>query len=99
MPFEQASTRGDRPSLCALVQGLRLRSTNFSAAATCLASSLVTSRTRTFVSTARMAPLDVLPHTCLQFLKRLGPRGAGKYRPMGFFRREAAGSPNHNLVA
>jgi hypothetical protein len=46
-----------------------------------------------------MAPLDVLPHTCLQFLKPPGPRGRGKYRPMDFFRREAAGSPNHYLVA
>src|SRR5262245_25508368 len=73
------------------------RSTNLSAAATCLGSSRVTSRTSTFVSTARTAPLDVLPNALLHVREGPGTRRRCKDRPMDVLRRIAPCPANHDL--
>ena len=65
---------------------------------TCLASSRVTRRTSTLVSTARTAPLHVLPHTGLQIREGSPFWRSGKEGPVDFCRREAAGTANDNLL-
>src|SRR5713101_6324734 len=76
------------------------RATKVSAAATCFASSRVTSRTSTFVSTARMAPLHVRAHAGFHLLDAAGPRGALREQgPMEVFGGIAPGAANDDFLA
>src|SRR5258708_34661418 len=75
------------------------RETNASAAATCRASSLVSRRTSTFVSTARTAFPDVPPHALLHLLERPWRGCCGKKRPMDLRRCVAAGAPHDDRLA
>src|SRR6266542_1208285 len=75
------------------------RATNASAAATCFASSRVTRRTSTFVSAARMAPLDVPPHTLFHLGDRPGPGRPRKQRLMNLGRGERARATDNDLLA
>src|SRR5437899_12632633 len=70
------------------------RATNASAAATCLASSRVTSRTRTFVSIARTPPLDIATQARLQIGKRAGLRRFGEQGSVNVLGRESARAPD-----
>src|SRR5579872_2974005 len=70
-----------------------------SAAAVWRESSRVASRTRTFVSTARTAPFDVLPHTFLELCE--GPRLGFLFEqsPMHVLRAVAPRSPDHDPLS
>src|SRR3982750_3625775 len=73
--------------------------TKASAAAVCWGSSRVASRTRTLVSTARMAALDVLPHPALELVERPGLGSLLEERAVDVLRRVAASAPNHHPLA
>src|SRR5436305_2891197 len=73
--------------------------TKSSAAAVCWASSRVASRTRTFVSTARMAALHEPPHPFLELLQGPGLWSFREERPVHLLRRKATGPPDHDPFA
>src|SRR5262249_26227883 len=74
--------------------------TNASAALTCFASSRVTRRTSTFVSTARMALSHVPPDALPQLVESLGLGWPlRKHRPVHVLRRETPGSADNDLLA
>src|SRR5579862_1252896 len=74
-------------------------STNRSAAAACLASSLVIRRTRTLVSTARMTRPYVAPDAVLQFPQRPRFRRTREERLVQVPRRVPSDSPDDHLPA
>src|SRR5262245_815447 len=74
--------------------------TNASAAFTCFASSRVTRRTSTLVSTARMALSHVPPDAFPQLVESPGLWWPlRKHRPMHVLRRETPGSADNDLFA
>src|ERR1051326_6518222 len=74
-------------------------STNASAAASCRTSSRVTSRTRTFASTARMPPLYVRPNAPFELSEPPGVRRTfRKHRPVHVLRRESSSTPYDDLL-
>src|SRR5687767_6612127 len=73
-------------------------STKTSAALACLASSRVTSRTSTFVSTARMPALHVAPDAFLQLFQGLGHGAPGKQHPVDVLGAVAPRATDHDLA-
>src|SRR5690554_589965 len=75
------------------------RATAPSAARVCAASSLVISLTRTFVSTLRMTANDGLRNAGFQVRQGPPPRRCRKQRLMHVFRRVAANTADHHVLA
>src|SRR5215208_6256956 len=71
---------------------------NASATAACRASSRVITRSRMFVSTARMLRFDVLLNALLQLFQCMRLRRLGKQRPMNVLRRVSTSLSDEDLL-